>query len=166
MLTHVLTPLPLPTAASVLSQTKQNHSICFFREWLLHCLERSFPGGRVEDPQASSLPQWCLHVEEGIAYLPFQKVRKVWQQVLPFSVLPWPQRDLSCCGPGGCRVLTRKNPEGSWAARPQATSSSRSCRRLDTSQADQETYGTLAPSRRCFSTSLHQGLTLGFPLRG
>lgn len=66
------------------------------------------------------LIQWCLCVEKETAHLLFQKAR----EVLPFSVLPWPQRDVSCCGPGGCRVLTRNYPKGSWTARTQATNSS------------------------------------------
>lgn len=107
-------PCPWQTAASVFSQPKQNHSICLFREQILNCLERPLRTHR------HPLIQWCLCVEKETTYVLFQKPR----EILPFSVLPWPQRDLSCCGPGGCRVLTSRYPKGSWTARTQATGSS------------------------------------------
>lgn len=134
MLTHVLAPLPLLTGASVLCQPKQNHSICYFQGVNTAFTKKShfLVGGL----RTHRLPL-CL---SGI---------HVWKKELPVyiskksggsdskccrSLLLWPQRNLLCCGPGGCRVLTSKNPEGSWAARRQATKSSRSCRSLDTAR--------------------------------
>ena len=110
----MLAPLPLARAASVLSQPKQNHSICFFLELDPVLPRKIIPWWEGWGPAGILSVSVMPCVGEGIACLPFQKVRRVFQQALPFSILPWPQRDLSRCGPGGRRELTSESPDSSW----------------------------------------------------